>query len=127
MGRNGHLRAEKKVPLKKMHENHGFLHVQQLSGCIGTPRQASGAQKCIFYFFLSNFFFFLLADAWLTVLETNFMAQLGTRARFPRSTHEITPFFSSEMNTDVAPMLVKLHFFFANLHFPKGNACPKSF
>ena len=51
MGRNGHLRSEKKVPLKKMHENHGFLHVQQLSGCLGTPRQASGAQFFCFYFF----------------------------------------------------------------------------
>ncbi len=93
MTRNGHLRTEKRVPLKKMHENHGFLHVQQLSGCLGTPREAPEAQK-VFFFFLFSMCLGRLRQA---AFEPNFMAQLRTRARFPRSTLEIHCFFSSEM------------------------------
>ena len=113
MGRNGVFRAAKEVPLKKMHEHHGFLHVQELSGCLETPREASGAH---FFFVLFSMCLGRLRHA---VLEPNFMAQLRTRARFPRSTLEIHRFFSSEMKTGKQMCRTVCVFFLRTLIFSK--------
>ena len=87
---------KKRCPLRKCMKTMGFCMFsssRDASGHLGRHREPK--------FFLLIFFLFSMCLGRLrqAAFEPNFMAQLRTRARFPRSTLEIHWFFSSEMKT----------------------------
>ena len=87
---------KKRCPLRKCMKTMGFCMFsssRDASGRLGRHREP----KCFFFIFF--LFSMCLGRLRQAAFEPNFMAQLRTRARFPRSTLEITPFFSSEMKT----------------------------